>query len=187
LDTGDSQLSPPFFVCYPDTYHPRSVISYQAGSSCFPLLLDPCYLQDAGAPAPISPLIPSDLPAVIAAYPNCKSLMLLSGETSLQKKWGQSNCFRPATSKVTSVVRKPLDSLESNAEASPRFPSLHLITSTLWDQRAKLLSPWDFPDENTGVGGHFLLQGIFLTQGSNASLLNLLHWRADSHCPTWEP
>ena len=130
LDTGDSQLSPPFFVCYPDTYHPRSVISYQAGSSCFPLLLDPCYLQDAGAPAPISPLIPSDLPAVIAAYPNCKSLMLLSGETSLQKKWGQSNCFRPATSKVTSVVRKPLDSLESNAEASPRFPSLHLITSS---------------------------------------------------------
>ena len=61
------------------------------------------------------------------------------------------------------------------------------IPSTLWDQRAKLLSPWDFPDENTGVGGHFLLQGIFLTQGSNASLLNLLHWRADSHCPTWEP
>ena len=28
-----------------------------------------------------------------------------------------------------------------------------------------------------GVGFHFLLQGIFLTQGSN---LNLLHWQADS-------
>ena len=53
--------------------------------------------------------------------------VFLPGESQGQ---GQSNCFRPATSKVTSVVRKPLDSLESNAEASPRFPSLHLITSS---------------------------------------------------------
>ena len=28
----------------------------------------------------------------------------------------------------------------------------------------RLLCPWDFPGENTGVGCHFLLQGIFLTQ-----------------------
>ena len=28
-------------------------------------------------------------------------------------------------------------------------------------------APWDFPGKNTGVGWHFLLQGIFLTQGSN--------------------
>ena len=26
---------------------------------------------------------------------------------------------------------------------------------------------WDFPGKNTGVGCHFLLQGIFPTQGSN--------------------
>ena len=31
----------------------------------------------------------------------------------------------------------------------------------------RLLRPWDFPGENTGVGCHFLLQGIFPTQGSN--------------------
>ena len=30
---------------------------------------------------------------------------------------------------------------------------------------------WDFPNRNTGVGCHFLLQGIFLTQGSNQGLL----------------
>ena len=35
----------------------------------------------------------------------------------------------------------------------------------------RLLCPWDFPDKNTGVGCHFLLQGIFLTQGSNPHLL----------------
>ena len=32
---------------------------------------------------------------------------------------------------------------------------------------ARLFCPWDFPGKNTGVGCHFLLQGIFLTQGSN--------------------
>ena len=30
-----------------------------------------------------------------------------------------------------------------------------------------LLCPWDFPGKNTGVGCHFLLQGVFLTQGLN--------------------
>ena len=36
----------------------------------------------------------------------------------------------------------------------------------------------DSPDENTEVGCHFLLQGIFPTQGSNPHLLRLLNWRA---------
>ena len=40
-----------------------------------------------------------------------------------------------------------------------------------------LLCPWDFPGTNTGVGCYFLLQKIFLIQGSN---LCLLHWQADS-------
>ena len=40
-------------------------------------------------------------------------------------------------------------------------------------------SPQNFPGKNTGVGCHFLLQGIFPTQGSNLSLLHLLHWQAD--------
>ena len=38
----------------------------------------------------------------------------------------------------------------------------------------------DSPDNNTGVGCHTLLQGIFLTQGSNPCLLCLLHWQAVS-------
>ena len=40
--------------------------------------------------------------------------------------------------------------------------------------------PWGFPGKNTGVGCHFLLLGIFPTQGSNLQLLNcrriLYHW-----------
>ena len=45
---------------------------------------------------------------------------------------------------------------------------------------ASLLCPWDLPGKNTGVGCHFLFQGIFLTQGSNPSLLCPLHRQADS-------
>ena len=35
---------------------------------------------------------------------------------------------------------------------------------------ARLLRPWNFPGKNTGVGCHFLLQGIFPTQGLNPGL-----------------
>ena len=35
----------------------------------------------------------------------------------------------------------------------------------------QFLCPWDFPGKNTGVGSHFFLQGIFLTQGANSCLL----------------
>ena len=34
-----------------------------------------------------------------------------------------------------------------------------------------LLHLWDFPGKNTGVGCHFLLQGVFPTQGWNLGLL----------------
>ena len=40
-----------------------------------------------------------------------------------------------------------------------------------WDFQGK--SPWDFQGKSTGVGCHFLLQGIFPNQGSNPGL---------SHC-----
>ena len=47
-------------------------------------------------------------------------------------------------------------------------------------QPARLLCPWDSPGKNTGVGCHFLLQGIFLTQEQNrVSCIGrwiLCHW-----------
>ena len=39
-------------------------------------------------------------------------------------------------------------------------------------QPTTLLCPWDFPSKNSGVGCHFLLQVIFLTQESNPDLLH---------------
>ena len=47
-------------------------------------------------------------------------------------------------------------------------------------QPSRLLSPWDSPGKNTGMGGHFLLQGIFPTQGLKLHLSHLLHWEVDS-------
>ena len=46
------------------------------------------------------------------------------------------------------------------------------LFETLWTIVCQTSRPWDFPCKNTGVGCHFLLQGIFLTQGSNSGLLH---------------
>ena len=46
------------------------------------------------------------------------------------------------------------------------------LFATPWTVAYQALGPWDFPGKNTGVGCHFLLQGIFPTQGSNPSLLH---------------
>ena len=52
---------------------------------------------------------------------------------------------------------------------------------------ARFLCPWNFLGKNTEVGCHFLLQGIFLTQRSNPSLLYLLHCRQILyHFATWK-
>ena len=53
-------------------------------------------------------------------------------------------------------------------------------------QPARLLRPWDSPGENTGVGCHALLRGIFPTQGWNLRLFCLLHWQAGSLPPCQE-
>ena len=46
----------------------------------------------------------------------------------------------------------------------------------------------DFLGKDTEAGCHFLLQGIFPTQGSNAPLLCLLHFRQTLyHWATWGP
>ena len=55
--------------------------------------------------------------------------------------------------------------------------------NSLWPhglQPARLFCPWNVPGKNTGVGCHFLLQGIFWTQRLNPHLLSLLHWLENS-------
>ena len=52
-----------------------------------------------------------------------------------------------------------------------------LTLVTPWTEPTRLLCLWVFPGKTIGMGCHFLLQGIFPTQGLNPSLL---HWQVDS-------
>ena len=50
---------------------------------------------------------------------------------------------------------------------------LPVLSDFLWPHGlypTRLLHPWNFLGKSTGVGCHFLLQGIFLTWGSNPGL-----------------
>ena len=60
-----------------------------------------------------------------------------------------------------------------------RFSPIWLFL-TLWTVVHQAHSPWDSPGKDTGVGCQALLQGVFLTQGLNPSLLCLLHWQVGS-------
>ena len=60
------------------------------------------------------------------------------------------------------------------------FTSVSYSLQPHWLQPARFHCPWSFPGKDTGVGCCFLLPEIFLTLGLNSSLLNLLHWQADT-------
>ena len=73
------------------------------------------------------------------------------------------------------------------------------MSDSLWPHGlspTRLLCSWNFAGKNTGMGWHFVLQGIFPTHGSNPplfhlplSLMHLLPWKIDSlpvHHP-WSP
>jgi len=91
--------------------------------------------------------------------------------------WGMSDCLKNIGQMTLQSVPK--------WERSTIFACMHVLSRvwlfvTLWIVAHILLSPWNFPDKNTTVSCQFLLQGIFLTQGSNPHILHLLHWQADS-------
>ena len=58
-------------------------------------------------------------------------------------------------------------------EKKVKLLSCAWLFGTPWTVAYRLLHSWDSPGKSTRVGCHFLLQGIFLTQGSNPGL---------SHC-----
>ena len=68
---------------------------------------------------------------------------------------------------------------QSGACVLSHFSHVRLFV-TLWAIATRLLCPWDSPGQNTGVGCHALLQGIFPMQGLNLRLWHLLHWQAGS-------
>ena len=67
-----------------------------------------------------------------------------------------------------------VDSTGENQGESEKWKwSCLAVSNSLWPYGlypTRLLCPWDFPGKNTGASCHFLLQGIFQTQGSNSGL-----------------
>ena len=60
-----------------------------------------------------------------------------------------------------------------NLGIEPQSPAWQADSLPHRRQPTRLPHPWDSPGKNTGVGCYALLQGIFLTQGSNPCLLCL--------------
>ena len=76
----------------------------------------------------------------------------------------------------------PLSSFDSTFNINTSSTSWGLVSvirsvvpNSLWPhglQPTRLLCPWEFPGNDTGVGCYFLHQGIFPTQGSNPGFLH---------------
>ena len=71
----------------------------------------------------------------------------------------------------TSSFFNPLSCLSFFLHVKVLVTQLYLTLQLRRLQPTWLLSPWMSPDKNTGLGSHFLFQGIFPTQGLNPHLL----------------
>ena len=72
--------------------------------------------------------------------------------------------------RVWDCERVRRESLTEATLAACYFPTIGERVPGTFQQPSRLLRPCDSPGKNTGVGCHFLHQGIFPTQGSNPGL-----------------
>ena len=77
------------------------------------------------------------------------------------------------------VIKKDLDSQEFMPNSMLRYANWRMKVKSLSRVDSlrpcglyptRLLRPWDSPGKTTGVGCHFILQGIFPTRTSNPGL-----------------
>ena len=120
-----------------------------------------------------------------SAWPFCSDLYL---PTIVQHRYGDFPLSSPIFHFISLVFLNMLVCMLSEDSSKSRV-SVHKHSkcsvpqqcATLWDSMdcspTRLLCPWNFPGKNTAVSCHFLLQGLFLTQGWNPCLLG---WQSDS-------
>ena len=90
----------------------------------------------------------------------------------------KSKQYRKKSSVLSCSIRGPFQLSFPPLSLTARVRACSVTQScvTLWPhglQPAKLLCPSHSPGKNTGMGCHFLLQGIFPAQGSNPRLLHI--------------
>ena len=113
---------------------------------------------------------------------NCWSLLTLSLCSTTREATAISTWFSTAAvGKYTAKSSQP--STPEEWFMYTYMLSHSVVFDSLWPHgqwSARFLCPWDYPGYNTGVGCHFLLQGIVLIQGSNLVYLYFLHWQTGS-------
>ena len=86
-------------------------------------------------------------------------------------------CISASAEKMPSAGPTPLQGQRGHPPPSHSAQCVHAM---LWTVARQAPLSMGFPDKNTGVGCHFLLQGLFPTQGWNPRLLCLLRWKVGS-------
>ena len=108
---------------------------------------------------------------------NLKDIMLSEINESLKERYF---VFHPIRGSLHSKIIETKSRMLVGRACLLLLLSLSVASESLRPQGLqpnRLLYPWDLPGKNTGVGYHFLLQGIFPTQALN---LHLIHWQVDS-------
>ena len=113
-----------------------------------------------------------------ANFPLLISLLFLYPNHSQEDKNQRAGICQPFNASLVSHLFPPHIWLRVCVCVCVRALSHVWLFVTPWIVACQ--APWNFPGKNTGVKCHFLLQGIFLTQGLNPSFLCFLHWQADS-------
>ena len=95
-------------------------------------------------------------------------------KTAVRTRHGTTDWFKTGTGVRQGCILSPcLFNLYAEGCACMLICFSHVwLFATLWTVAHQALLSWDSPGKNTGVGCHFLLQGIFPTQGLNPGLLH---------------
>ena len=84
--------------------------------------------------------------------------------------WWLDHEVRALMNGINALIKKTLESSLIPSAMCVCMLSCSVMSDFLLPlglQPTRLLCPWNSPGKNTGVGCHALLQGIFLSQGSN--------------------
>ena len=98
------------------------------------------------------------------------------GQSQMQRvgKWVGGEAVE---SIVWTSIMRIFENIENSLNFNYENQSLNCVQLFVTPWSTRHLCPWDFSGRNIGVGCYFLLQGIFLTQGSNSCLLHFLYCR----------
>ena len=98
----------------------------------------------------------------------------------MQKKGSSSRTN--LTTLITSMVSLSLSLSHTHTHTHFHTQSCPTVFHPTDCSPTRLHCPWDAPGKNTGVGFHFLLQGIFATQ---VSCISCIGRQILYHCATW--